>query len=112
MSIADNLHIALFDDVEGEKIIRVGKNVHCTYFSFFSKESSFLTHIICEGEGAQVSINSLIFSLENTIRTKIVSQLSADNVAMNMNILSFAGKGGNVKIDGILQVDTGTKGCI
>jgi hypothetical protein len=31
---------------------------------------------------------------------------------MNMNVLSFAGENGNIKIDGILQVNQESKGCI
>lgn len=110
--ISDGLTVSLLDDTGGEKCIWVWKNVLCDYFGFFHGIPFCQTHILGIWDASHIQVNTIIFSYNNHITSKIIGELRANNITIDMNILSFAGEGGNIKIDGILQVNQGTQGCV
>jgi Fe-S cluster assembly scaffold protein SufB len=108
-TIWDGLVVFLFDDGNVLKNITVWENTRLEYFSFFSEDSIFQKHILLSGKNSYCKVHSLIYSVGNTLDCKITWEVAADESKIDMRVISFAGKDGNVKIDGILQVNQWTK---
>jgi Fe-S cluster assembly scaffold protein SufB len=107
--VGDGLVVFIFDDSETVKNIVLWENTRVEYFSFFSQEGIFKKHILISGENSYCKVHSLVFAQENTLDVKIAWEVNADSSKVDMRIISFAGKDGNIKIDGILQVNKGAK---
>ena len=108
-SIWDDLVVFIFDDGYILKNITLWKNTRAEYFSFFSEESIFEKRILLSGENSYCKVHSLVFAQEKTVDCKIIWEVTANESKIDMRIISFAGKDGKIKIDGVLQVNHSTK---
>jgi Fe-S cluster assembly scaffold protein SufB len=105
----DGLVVFLFDDGEVVKNIVVWKKSRVEYFSFFAGGGIFRKHILLSGEDSYCKVHSLVFAQGDAIDCKIVWEVGTDNSKIDMRLISFAGNDGNIKIDGVLQVNKETK---
>ena len=112
VKIADNLKVAIYDDLESKEkiIIKIWENSRLDYFSFFDKQWVHNKHFILKKGNTEVSVKSLIFSTNNDIiESQIIWELDASNTEINLDILSFVGEKWNIKLDWILQINKNLK---
>jgi hypothetical protein len=112
IEIENNLEVVLFDSLEGDLKIQVWASSKLQYFSYFSwaawEEKSYKKEIILVWEWAQSYIQSMNYAEENNLFVRIWSESLTNNGRLDTNILSFAGKGGKIAIDGILRIEKDT----
>ncbi|MCD5380750.1 SufD family Fe-S cluster assembly protein [Candidatus Gracilibacteria bacterium] len=104
--IGDNLTVALFDDSEDLQNISVGENSTLEYFSFFSEQGKYRKHFLSNELHSKVVVKSLIYAENNKIDAVILGELAINSTQNYTDILSFAGENGEVKLDGILQINS------
>jgi len=111
VKIWDNLQIAIYDDFSSPLLAKEGlgvvvwENSSLEYFSFFDENWINNRHFILEKENSKVSVKSLIYSENNTIDSQIKWEIAENNSEINLDILSFAWKDWEIKLDWVLQIN-------
>lgn len=112
--IWDDLEVTFFDALDGDLKIEVWAGSKLQYFSYFSwkhwEEKKYNKEVILVWEWAESYIQSMNYSEENSMSVRIWSESLTNNGRLDTNILSFAGKGWKIAVDGILRIEKGTSG--
>lgn len=114
IEITDNIEVSLFDRADGNLRIEVWAWSKLQYFSYFTgkkwEEKMYNKEVVLMWDKAESYIQSMNYSEENDLSVRIWSESLASDGRLDTNILSFAGKGGKIAVDGILRIEKETTG--
>ena len=112
IEVADNLEVSFFDSLEWDLKMKVWARSKLKYFSYFSSdvwaEKKYNKEVVLVWEWAESYIQSMNYSEENNLSVRISSESLTNNGRLDTNILSFAGKGWKIAVDGILRIEKET----
>ena len=103
--ILDKLNITIFDDDNSLEKVLVWKNSFLNYFSYFKKPDSYLKHFITSWEGAEVVINSLLFSKSNEIKANIIWEIASNKSKIDISIICLAANNSFIDLDWQIQIN-------
>ncbi|PID86396.1 hypothetical protein CSB08_00220 [Candidatus Gracilibacteria bacterium] len=110
--IGDNINVFLYDEDNFVKNIKIGNNSKVEYYSYFSKDGNYEKNIVVSGNKSEVKIKSLLLSKDNRLDVKIYGEIKGNSSLIDTKVLSLAGENGDINLDGILKINSGTKGGV
>lgn len=105
IDILDGLEVFFYDDTSLKPRINLGAGTILHYISFFDQVGSYDTHIICQWEGSELILNTLIHARDSKISAKIMGEADANNTRLTMNIIALAAQHGEIQVDGVLKIN-------
>ena len=107
--IKQNLIVSFFDDIGGNSDIEIWKNSKVQFFWIIENKINFKINFTQKQESSSLNLNYLILSKNNSINSKIKSNLLANNTKSDVKILSIIENNWFVDLDWIVNIGKNIK---
>jgi len=108
--IEDNLIVAIFDDLNNNIDLEIWENSRVEFYSVLENREDFKVNFIQNKNNSDLKVNYLLLSKDNTkLKARIYSELSADLVKSNVQIISIIWNDWFVDLDWVIQISEWVK---
>ena len=104
--IENDLIVSLFDDLNNNLDIEIWENARVEFYSILEDRKDFRINFIQNKQKSDLKVNYLLLSKDNIkLKAKIYSELSADFVKSDVQIISIIWNDWFIDLDWIIQIN-------
>ena len=105
ITIDNDLIVSIFDDVNNNIDIKIWENSKVEFYSVLENREDFKINFIQNKENSDLKVNYLLLSKDNIkLKSKIYSELVADNTKSDINIISVVWNSWYIDLDWIIKI--------
>jgi len=106
ITIENDLIVSLFDDLNNNLDIEIWENARVEFYSILEDREDFRINFIQNKQKSDLKVNYLLLSKDNIkLKAKIYSELSADFVKSDIQIISIIWNDWFIDLDWIIQIN-------
>jgi len=106
ITIENDLIVSLFDDLNNNLDIEIWENARVEFYSILEDREDFRINFIQNKQKSDLKVNYLLLSKDNIkLKAKIYSELSADFVKSDVQIISIIWNDWFIDLDWIIQIN-------
>ena len=110
ITIEDNLVVSLFDDLNNNIEIQIWESSKVEFYSVLENRDDFQIHFIQNKINSDLKVNYLLLSKDDKkLKSKILSELSADFTKSDVEIVSIIWKKWFIDLDWVIQINSWIK---
>ena len=110
ITIDNDLIVSIFDDVNNNIDIKIWENSKVEFYSVLENREDFKINFIQNKENSDLKVNYLLLSKDNIkLKSKIYSELVANNTKSNINIISIVWNDWYIDLDWIIKINEWVK---
>jgi len=106
ITVENDLIVSLFDDLNKNINIEIWENARVEFYSILEDREDFRINFIQNKQKSDLKVNYLLLSKDNIkLKAKIYSELSANFVKSDVQIISIIWNKGFIDLDWIIQIN-------